>query len=57
MGNIKNKIQYASPIQEFADSKIADVISRGIIKIFIGIAFVLLSMSLPILYILLHAIK
>ena len=56
MGNIKNKIQYASPIQEFADSKIADVISHAIIKLFIGIVFIMFSMSLPILYILLHSI-
>ena len=57
MENLKNKIQCASLMQEFADSKIADSLMKSILKLFFGLICILFSMSLPFIYILLHAFK
>ncbi len=57
MENIKNKIQYSSLIQEFADSKFAYSFMKSILNLFLGLIFILFSMSLPFIYVLLHALK
>jgi len=57
MENLKNKIEYKSLIQEFADSKFADSLMKSILKLFIGLIFILFSMSLPLIYILLYSMK